>query len=43
MANNFSSGNRNTEQKNRRVSSLKKRKNRIPLKSVLIALLGIFI
>ncbi len=43
MANNMNSGNRNPEQKNRRVRPMKKRKNRIRLKTILIAFLGVFI
>lgn len=43
MANNMHSGNRNPEQKNRRVPTVKKRKNRIALKPVLMAILGVFI
>ncbi len=43
MAKENNPGNRNPEQKNRRIRPIKKRKNRIPLKSVLIAILGVFI
>lgn len=43
MVKNMNSENQKPEQKNRRVRSLRKRKNKIPLKTILIALLGIFI
>jgi len=43
MSNNMNPGNRNPEQKKRRVSTMKKKKNRIPLKSVLLTILGIFV
>lgn len=43
MTNRMNPGNRNPDQKNRRLVSKKKRRTRIPFKSILIALLGIFI
>lgn len=43
MANNTNPGNRNPDPKNRRITSSKKRKEKVKLKTILIALLGVFI
>lgn len=43
MANNTNPGNRNPDPKNRRITSGKKRKEKVKLKTILIALLGVFI